>query len=155
MLLLGTLALLPFRPLKVTGRSMEPTLRDGETYVLDSFYWRRGGVRRSDIVVVRHGEETWVKRLVGMPGDRLQITYRSTGLIADVANVTVQPERRRWGPFVADRLVEPGEIFVMGDNINRSTDSTSQQSGSFKLEDIVGVVRSFSLRREFPFRRRR
>jgi len=73
LLLIVVVAMAPFRPLKVSGISMEPTLRDGETYLLDHLYWRLGGVRRGDIVVVKHGEEKWVKRLVGMPRDRLQI----------------------------------------------------------------------------------
>jgi hypothetical protein len=41
---------------------------------------------------------------------------------------------------------------VIGDNLNWSSDSTNQEAGAFKLEDIVGVVRTFTFRRDFPFR---
>jgi signal peptidase I len=154
-LLLITLALTPFRILKISGQSMEPTLRNGETYLLDQFYWKGGGVRRDDIVVVRHEEEKWVKRLVGMPGDRLQITYRPDGSISDIANLTVNPGWERQEPDTVLRAVEPDEIFVIGDNLNRSSDSTNQGTGAFKLRDIVGVVRTLTLVRSFPFPGRR
>jgi hypothetical protein len=51
-----------------------------------------------------------------------------------------------------ERLVEAGEIFVIGDNLNRSADSTNQEAGSFKLADVQGVVRTFGLSRDFRFR---
>jgi signal peptidase I len=152
MLFVAVLALTPFRPLKITGRSMEPTLRHGETYLLDHFYWKSGGLRRNDIVVVDRGEEKWVKRLVGLPGDVLQIAYGSDGWIENISNVTANPDLRRSERSVGQRVVEPGEIFVIGDNMGRSTDSTTQEAGAFKLKDVMGVVRSFTLRREFPFR---
>jgi signal peptidase I len=145
------LLLSPLRLVTVTGRSMQPTLRSGETYVLDQFYWRAGGVRRNDIVVVQRGEEQWIKRLVGMPGDQLQITYREDGWITAIDNLTTHPEARRQDGREEVRSVGPGEIFIIGDNLNRSMDSTTQESGAFRLKDVVGVVRTFSFRREFPF----
>jgi len=152
-LLLGALALTPFRTLKVVGQSMEPTLRDGETYVLDLYYWKPGGgIRRDDIVVVNHGSEPWVKRLIGMPGDQLQITYAAREWITRVDNLTVNPSARREGRNVLIRQLGPDEIFVIGDNLNRSADSTTQEAGAFLVVDVVGVVRTFTLRRDFPFR---
>jgi signal peptidase I len=154
-LLAGVLAVTPFRPLKVTGRSMEPTLQNGDTYVLDQFYWKPSGLRRTDIVVVRHGDEYWVKRLIGMPGDRLQIARREDGWITQVRNLTLSPELERADDLAEERTVGSGEIFVIGDNLNRSTDSTNQEAGAFKLSDVMGIVRTLSLRREIPFPERR
>jgi signal peptidase I len=154
LLFLALLALVPFRPLKVRGNSMHPTLKDGDTHVLDLLYWRFNGLRRDDIVVVRHGEEKWVKRLFGMPGDRLQIAYGRGALIRYVANVTTHPNLRRQGPFLAEIEVPPGEIFVVGDNLNQSADSTNREGGQFKLRDVVGVVRQRNLSRVFPYPQR-
>lgn len=151
-LLLGALALTPFRPLKVAGSSMEPTMRDGETYVLDQFYWKQGGVQRGDVVVVNKMGEKWVKRLIGMPGDELQIVRSSPDWIAKVDNLTVNPSLRQEGFNVEYRKLQEDEIFVIGDNLNRSTDSTTQEAGAFHLSEVSGVVRTFTLRREFPFR---
>jgi signal peptidase I len=153
-LLVLALAATPFRPLKITGRSMEPTFHDGETYLLDLFYWKSGGVHRNDIVVVQHEGETWVKRLVGMPGDTLQLRYdpEREDWITSVINLTEHPNLRRDDETTATREVGPGEIFVVGDNVNFSTDSTKQEAGPFQLKDIVGVVRTFTLSRRFPYR---
>lgn len=155
-MLVGALALTPFRTLKVSGQSMEPTLRNGETYLLDQWYWKQGGLKRSDIVVVQHGDEKWVKRLAGMPGDRLAITRRPDGWITFVANLTVNPKlierAREPGADVEEKTVGKDEIFVIGDNLNRSADSTNQEAGAFKLEHVLGVVRTVTLRRDFPFR---
>jgi signal peptidase I len=145
------LAITPFRPLKISGRSMEPTLQNGDTYLLDQFYWKPSGLRRTDIVVVRHGEEYWVKRLIGMPGDRLQIARRPDGWITQVRNLTLNPSLKRTDDNPEERVVGEGEIFVIGDNLNQSADSTNQEAGAFKLEDVMGVVRTFTMRRNFPF----
>jgi signal peptidase I len=158
LLVLCVLALTPFRLLKVEGQSMEPTLHNGETYLLDQLYWKPSGLKRSDIVVVNHREEKWVKRLVGMPGDELQIMRLADDWIYQVNNLTMNPSLRQpLGPsprgIVEEKRVAPGEIFIIGDNMNQSTDSRTQEAGSFKLRDVVGVVRTFTLRRDFPFRR--
>lgn len=151
-LFFAVLALTPFRPLKITGESMTPTLRHGETYLLDQFYWKQSGLRRTDIVVVDRGDENWVKRLVGLPGDVLQISRQRSGLITNVSNLTLNPDLREPGEGVEERTVGPDEIFVIGDNLNHSADSTTQEAGSFKLKDVLGVVRTFNFRRDFPFR---
>lgn len=150
--LLLVLALVPFRPLKIEGSSMSPTFHSGETYLLDHFYWKLGGLRRGDIVVVEHGEEKWVKRLVGMPGDTLQLRRTPYGWITEIVNLTLNPAGFRRGPGYEIRQVQDDEIFVIGDNLNRSTDSTNQEAGAFKLNDVVGVARTFTFRRDFPFR---
>lgn len=155
LLLVGALALTPFRPLKISGRSMEPTLRDGETYVLDQFYWKQGGVKRGDVVVVNKMGEKWVKRLIGMPGDLLQIVHASPTWISRVDNLTVNPALRDESPNVEFRKLQEDEIFVIGDNLNRSTDSTTQEAGAFHLSEVIGVVRTFTLQRHFPFRQHR
>jgi signal peptidase I len=154
-LIIGALALTPFRPLKVTGHSMEPTLHDGETYVLDQFYWKRSGLRRKDIVVVNKMGEHWVKRLIGLPGDTLQIVRSAPDWIDRVDNITAQPDLRQEGFNVQTQQLQGDEIFVIGDNLNRSTDSTTQEAGAFHLSEVIGVVRDFAMHREFAYQHHR
>jgi signal peptidase I len=160
LLLVFVLGASPFRPLKVIGKSMAPTLREDQTYILDTFYWKQfdlpvlgkvgGGLKRGDIVVVKKGTEQWVKRLVGIPGDRLEIAEREDGWIVRVSNLTINPDLR--GKFGPGRIVEvgKGETFIVGDNVNYSSDSTKSEIGGFKLEDIQGIVRNITLGRDFP-----
>lgn len=155
-LLVAVLLLTPLRIVRVTGNSMFPTLKDGSTYVLDLAYWRPRGLRQGDVVVLDRGEERWVKRLIGLPGDRLQITVEQDAWISFVANLTVDPALRRTnaplGGELREETVAADEVFVIGDNLNHSADSTNRQGGIFKLTDVVGVVRTFGFRRDFPFR---
>jgi signal peptidase I len=159
LLLVLVLGASPFRPLKVIGQSMSPTLREDKTYILDTFYWKQfdlpvlgkvgGGLKRGDIVVVQKGSERWVKRLVGLPGDRLEIAEREDGWIFRVSNLTVNPDLR--GQFGPGRVVEvgKGEVFIVGDNTNYSSDSTKSEIGTFKIDDIQGIARSITLGRDF------
>jgi signal peptidase I len=149
--LLLVLALTPFRPLKVSGASMEPTLKNGQTLLLDQLYWRMGGLKRNDIVVVRHDGENWVKRLVGVPGDQLQI-LRNGDWITEIDNLTVNPQLQQNDGEHELRRVGPSEIFVIGDNLNHSRDSTTQEAGAFRLNDVIGIARNLTLGRQFAFR---
>ncbi len=153
-LLIGALALSPFRPLKVEGRSMEPTFKDGQTLLLDQLYWRTSGLKRGDIVVLRKGEERWVKRLAGLPGDRMLVQTRLDGAVTEVDNLTVRPEAARTGQFLRERVLADDEIFVMGDNLNHSADSTQPGAGKFQIDDVLGVARSFTFGRDFALPRR-
>lgn len=149
--LLIVLALTPFRPLKVSGESMSPTLRNGQTLLLDQVYWRPSGLRRNDIVVVQHQGENWVKRLVGMPGDQLQI-LRDGRWIIEIDNLTTSPDLKKDDEMHELRQVGPGEIYVIGDNLNHSQDSTTQEEGAFRLNDVIGIARTFTFSRKFKFR---
>lgn len=60
-------------PVRVDGRSMYPTLKDGEFGFTNVGGVLLNGVERGDIVVVtmeEEGQKThWVKRVIGLPGD--------------------------------------------------------------------------------------
>lgn len=62
-------------PVRVDGKSMYPTLKDGEFGFTNVGGVLLNGVKRGDIVVVtmeEKGQKThWVKRVIGMPGDTI------------------------------------------------------------------------------------
>ena len=62
-------------PVRIDGRSMYPTLKDGEFGFTNVGGVLLNGVKRGDIVVVtmeEKGQKThWVKRVIGMPGDTI------------------------------------------------------------------------------------
>lgn len=141
--------LLPLRILQVNGNSMEPTLRHGQRYLLDRFYFRLSGLQDGDLVVVNQGAEQIVKRLKALPGETLQVTRDWDGTVALVENVTRNPERRRpIGWRRTEFVVPPGHIYVLGDNLWRSEDS--RRLGPIPVSGIIGVVRTFALARSFP-----
>jgi signal peptidase I len=142
-LLLGAVLLLsPFRLVRVVGLSMLPTLRPGEALLVDRWYYRLTGVFRNDLVVMRHGDEFWIKRVVGLPGDQIALVYGPDGTIDGVLNLhsglTPPPGAR----FIT---VPPGCLFILGDNMAISQDS--RVAGPLPLTDLVGIVRTTTMGR--------
>jgi signal peptidase I len=66
-----------FAPLRVTGNSMNPTLHDGQTLLLQRHLFSK--YQKNDVVVLRPPQELqlralrYVKRVVATPGDSLSI----------------------------------------------------------------------------------
>jgi signal peptidase I len=62
-----------FQLFLVLGASMQPTLRSGDLLVIDKCAYENGQPLRGDVVVIRHGREKWVKRVVGLPGEEIEL----------------------------------------------------------------------------------
>src|ERR1700689_2428967 len=60
----------------VDGLSMEPRVHAGEIVLINTLAYRLGPIRRGDVVAFRHDAptvETYIKRVVGLPGERVEI----------------------------------------------------------------------------------
>ena len=134
-------------PVRVDGRSMYPTLKDGEFGFTNVGGVLLNGVERGDIVVVtmkEEGQKThWVKRVIGLPGDTVScvndVVYIN-GKVLD-ENKYIDPDYRqslvdKFGYFNkvpnADNTnvedfeevkLKDDEYYVMGDNRPYSKDS--------------------------------
>jgi signal peptidase I len=151
-LLAFTLAITPFRVVEVSGRSMSPTRSDGDRYLMDRFYYRTSGLKRDDVVVLSKDGDELVKRLVGMPGDRLEIVMGPEAIIFELVNRTTG-QQSRWreragGSLFRRRVtVPPDHVYVLGDNWWASDDSRS--FGPVPISTLHGVLRTFTLNRNF------
>jgi signal peptidase I len=127
----------------VVGNSMSPTLKDEESILINKLSYEFGGPDRYDIVVfkVKTDDETkyYVKRVVGLPGDSVQIKS---------GRIYVNDKELKYNEDVDD-IVTPGlasheivldedEYFVIGDNWNNSEDSRFSQIGNINKKAIVG-----------------
>ena len=134
-------------PVRVDGRSMYPTLKDGEFGFTNVGGVLLNGVERGDIVVVtmkEEGQKThWVKRVIGLPGDTVSCVNDVVYINGKVLDETqyIDPDYRQscvdqFGYFNkvpnADNTdvqdfeeVKLGddEYYVMGDNRPYSKDS--------------------------------
>jgi signal peptidase I len=149
----AALLILPFRVVEVSGRSMMPTLHNGERYLLDRLYYHVGGLRRDDVIVLEHDREELVKRLVGMPGDHLELVMGPDDSVFELRNLTTGQQGRMpiepGAPLVRREITVPsGHIYVLGDNWWRSDDSRA--FGPVPIRSIVGLLRTFALNRNFP-----
>lgn len=135
----------------VNGPSMQPTLEDGDNLIVDKFSYHFKDPKRFDIVVFPQGENTYyIKRVIGLPGERVRID--DTGIIY----INDEPLKESYGKEVirdamdaADEItLAADEYFVLGDNRNDSMDSRDSRVGMIKRKDIIG--RAWV--RIFPFR---
>jgi signal peptidase I len=113
---------------RVQGTSMEPLLLDGERIVVNKFIYRFQSIERGDVVVFwypRDPSVSFIKRVVGLPGDLVEI--RSGQLLV---NGLPAPERYlpasfRDGDSYPPTEVRKGYYFVLGDHRRSSNDSRS------------------------------
>ena len=73
---------------QVRGDSMQPMLTDGDNLIVDKISYRFKEPERFDIIVFpfRYETETfYIKRIIGMPGETVQID--------ESGNIYIQPQR--------------------------------------------------------------
>lgn len=128
----------------VDGPSMEDTLHDGESLLVEKISWHFGWIDRFDIIVFYpYGreveEEYYVKRVIGLPGETVQIIGSEIYI-----NGEVLEENYGKDPITnPGRAAEPitlgeDEYFVLGDNRAVSLDSRYDSVGNVKRENIGG-----------------
>ena len=128
---------------EVSGSSMEPTLQDGDSLLVDKLSYRFKDPKRFDIVIFPYQYGTgqyFIKRVIGLPGEKVRVDYDGNiyidGVILDEnygAEVIRDPGRAE-----TEITLGPGEFFVMGDNRNHSMDSRDLSVGNIKKADILG-----------------
>jgi len=135
------------RPETVIGRSMLPTLQDGEKGLTNIMSALVFGIHRFDVVAVLEPEsgEQWVKRVIGLPGET--IAYKNGVLYIDGQAIEepfldddyIASTGRTRSNFTSDMdeiTLEDNEYFLVGDNRPESKDS--RYRGPFHRSDIIG-----------------
>lgn len=134
------------QPNQVKGASMDPTFATGDYIFTSKITYKFRQPQRGDIIVFRSPKNPdieYIKRIIGLPADKVLVekgevfvngTKLDEGYIAAKTNT--------WdGGFVQDGktvIVPQDEIFVMGDNRPRSSDS--REFGTVPLSSIIGQV---------------
>src|SRR2546426_158793 len=57
----------------VVGNSMQPTFKTGDLVFVDRRAYRETDPRRGDVVVIPYRNELVIKRIVGLPGEELEL----------------------------------------------------------------------------------
>lgn len=121
---------------RVYGQSMEPNLHSEMRLVVEKLSYRLHTPQRGDIVVlkVRPEDEMLIKRVIGLPGDRVEIRDGRVYVNGQALDEPYLNQETRGN--LAPRVVPPLHVFVMGDNRRASNDSRS--FGPVHIDNIVG-----------------
>ncbi len=150
-------------PVRVNGSSMSPTLKNNDTMLLYKLTKKMRGIRRFDIVVIQTDSGKLIKRVIGLPGEK--ISYRiekddegnnigvlyindkkiEEPFLSEEAKVNTCHDN--WDICNSEITIPNNEYFVMGDNRINSKDS--RMINSIDNKDILGTTEIVL----FPFNR--
>ncbi len=158
-----------FQAFSIPSVSMEPTLHVGDRVLVNKLSYDVGSVQRGQVVVfdgagsfvperddpgffgrilgalgLNNGQDDYVKRVIGLPGDRVaccdaqgRLTINGISLDEPYLFPMDLPSRDKF-----DVLVPPGRVWVMGDHRSRSADSRAHLAdpggGTVPIDKIVG-----------------
>lgn len=132
------------KPTFVRETSMLPTLQEFNFLFLSKQSYRFGEPKHGDIIVfhtnlkTQTGEEKMlIKRVVGLPGDTINIEEGEVSINGEVQDEPYILEDYTSG-YVKDQVVPEGNLFVMGDNRQNSIDSRDPNVGFVKIDDVYG-----------------
>lgn len=126
-----------FRVVGVDGKSMMPTLDDGNMLLLST---RGVGYEKGDIVVVdRYTEAPLVKRVIAIGGDSIDISTNGKVYVngQELDEPYIQG-KTYLNDFPGEMVIPDGYLFVMGDNRSSSKDSRKAEIGLISVKDVVG-----------------
>ncbi len=152
----------------IPSGSMEPTLHGpGDRVLVNKLAYRFGDIHRGDIIVfanpnpaaepdrgivggffhwlgeglgvARPANEDFIKRVIGLPGETVEIHHKTLyidGKVLKEPYVTARARNEGMGPY-GPTTVPPGKLFVMGDNRGNSNDSRAGLS-FIPIDRVVG-----------------
>ncbi len=117
-------------PVKICGDSMTPNYGDGQPNYINRLAYLSTPPRRGDVVGVRFGSEFLLKRVIGLPGERVEFR-RDVVVINGQPLDEPYPVRPLLWRLPAVQL-GPNDYWVMGDN------RINSMLGSVPRENILG-----------------
>lgn len=129
----------------ILGDSMAPTLSSGDGVMFDSLTYKFFSPGKNDVIAFQPlnnpKSDYSFKRIVGIPGDTVQIRDGYLYVNGEVYNDVVNTDMIKNPGIAANEiLLSDNEYFILGDNRNNSEDSRFSSIGPIKKEDIKGKI---------------
>jgi signal peptidase I len=128
-----------YQPVRVEGTSMLPRLEDRDRLFINKFVYHVTAIERGDVVVFhypRDPEKSYIKRVIALPGDRIEIDRGEVLVNGKALHETYVPLMYRDSRSMAEMVVPPETYFMMGDH--RSISSDSREFGPVDRSLIYG-----------------
>lgn len=134
-----------YEPVEVHGKSMMPTFEENDRIIL----MKISDIERFDMIVFKvNNDKNYLKRVVGLPGDKVEIADDRLYINGVEAEEPYLDENRKlaeeWGyekltEDLAEVTVPTGYYFVLGDNRLNSVDS--RMLGFISKDMVIGEVK--------------
>nr|WP_285876977.1 signal peptidase I [Fictibacillus phosphorivorans] len=120
-----------FAPYMVEGASMSPTLHDQDKLYVNKIVYAFSEPKKGDIVIIKGEDKRYVKRIIGVEGDVIQmksdVLYVNHKKVKETYLRENKSEAKSLGVYLTEDFgplkVPKGKVFVMGDNRLNSMDS--------------------------------
>lgn len=123
---------------QVIGPSMNPTLNEGDIIITNKFIYRFKSIERNDVVVISQDEKYMIKRIVGLPGEKVE--YQNNDVLINGKAYKETFTNSETEDFTIHDLgydVIPEDMYlVLGDNRENSLDSRT--FGLISKNQIIG-----------------
>jgi signal peptidase I len=126
------------KPYQIPSGSMLPTIQLQDRILANRLVYRIHSIERGDVIVFQPPEivdqsTPYVKRVVGLPGDKVEVARGKTFVNEEefIVPTASTPTYARKAETVPD-----GMLFVLGDNRNESSDSHIW--GYVPIDNVIG-----------------
>ncbi len=137
----------PFIFVRINGSSMEPALSDGEIKIVN----RLAKIKRFDVICIERDDESYVKRVYGLPGETIMVDTDSSISVngEKIKNKYAHGDSSKIDIMPFSVTLAEDEYFVLGDDIETSFDSrkvffpntnTIVTLGEVTKKEIIGVI---------------
>lgn len=125
-----------YRLVWVVGNSMLPTFQSGDLLLVDRWAYRQSEPSRGDVVVASHHGEWVIKRVVGLPGETVEVHAGRVEI--DGTPVEAASSRSAGNLNIASARLLSHRFAILGDN--RAIDPASFIHAVVGPEQLLGRV---------------
>lgn len=132
------LSTLLFPVLEIYGKSMYPTLIEGDIVLCI----RKSKLEHGDIIAFYYNNRILIKRVIGVPSDWINIDEEGNVYVNDILQEEPYLEEKSYGETNIEYPYQVPEdtYFVLGDARETSIDSRNTIIGTIQKEDIIGEI---------------
>ncbi len=124
---------------RINSSSMAPTLQVGDMVLVDKYFFKQKKMFKNEVVNFHQGNSNkdFVKRIIALEGDTV-LYLNDNVYINSFEFGSGSKFDQSWINHYHQVIVGKGEVFLLGDNLNISSDS--REWGTISIRKILGEI---------------